>query len=89
MGVVFPVFLTPDTKYENQRARLPLPSAPLSLPHRAPQPWSRSQPALRSDSGSASRKLHNLKLLPRPRRPGLGLVSQDHFLPGGVSVRIK
>ena len=33
MGVFFPVFLTPDTKYENQRTRLPLPQgSPLPAP---------------------------------------------------------
>ena len=71
----------PYTRHQIRKTREPASHshrAPLSLPHRAPQPWPWSQLALHSDSGSASHKLHNLKLLPRPRRPGLVSVPQDH-----------
>lgn len=72
-GVIFPVF-PPDTKYENQRAHLPLPrGSPLPIPQGPTALVLESQPALRSDSGSANNKLHNLKLLPTLKaRSGVG-----------------
>lgn len=88
MGVVFPVFLTPDTKYGNQRAHPPTPQGSLPTPQGPGSPGPGvSQPCVQTPALPVASFTTSSSFLDSKARSGVG--TPGPFPAWRVSVRIK